>query len=213
MLQVKTFTLGMFAVHNYLLFDTETKTTVLIDTGKAPYPILDFIAENKLDLKLLLYTHTHIDHVEGNQVIRDAYPDLPAWMHAEEQFWVDALPMQAQMFGMDKPPIPMIPGRIEPGQVFDCGTFTLESRFCPGHTPGGMSFYVPKGPFLFSGDTIFAGSIGRTDFPKGDFETLIQSIKTQVLTLPDETIIYSGHGEETTVGIEKAQNPYILQSV
>lgn len=211
MLQVEMYTLGMFQVHNYLLFDTETKEAVLFDTGANPQEILQTIEEEGLDLKLLLYTHTHIDHVEGHEVIRKAYPDLPAYMHREEQFWVDALPMQAQMFHMTPPSPPVITGYVEPGQVFTLTNFTIEARFCPGHTPGGISYYVKEGPFVFTGDTIFAGSIGRTDFPRGDFETLMNAINTQILTLPDNTILYSGHGPVTTVGEERRSNPFVLQ--
>lgn len=213
MLQVETFTLGMFQVHNYLLFDTDTREAVLIDTGKNPTAVLDSIERHQLDLKLLLYTHTHIDHVEGHALIREAYPDLPAWMHAEEQFWVNALAMQAEMFHMPTPSPPVITGFVEPGQVFELGNFSLEARFCPGHTPGGISYYVKEGPFVFTGDTIFYGSIGRTDFPRGDFDTLMDSIATQILTLPDDTTIYSGHGPVTTVGRERQTNPFILQHI
>ncbi len=211
MLTVKCFTLGMFQVNNYLLYDDADRQAVLVDTGKDPYPVLDYIKAHQLDLKLLLYTHTHIDHVEGHEVIREAYPDLEAWMHPEEQFWVDALPMQAEMFRMDPPKTPVITGMVTPGQVFQVGAFTLEARFCPGHTPGGISYYVSQGPFLFTGDSIFAGTIGRTDFPKGDFETLMASIREQILTLPDETVVYPGHGPSTTVGEERRSNPYVLQ--
>lgn len=211
LLQVKMFTLGMFQVHNYLLFDTETKNTVLIDTGKDPHVIVDTLKQEGLHLKLILYTHTHIDHVEGHAVIREAYPDVPAWMHPEEQFWVDALPMQAGMFGMEPPKPPVITGFVQPGQRFEFAHFSLEARFCPGHTPGGITYYVPEGPFAFTGDTIFAGSIGRTDFPKGDFQALMNSIASQILTLPDETTIYSGHGPVTTVGKEREANPFVLQ--
>ncbi len=210
MLKVKSFTLGAFQVHNYLLYDTDTREAVLIDTGKDPEPILQAIATESLDLKLLLYTHTHIDHVEGHGTIRQAYPDLPAWMHPEEQFWVEALPMQAQMFQMPIPEPPVITGFVTPGQIFTLNHFTLEVRFCPGHTPGGISYYVKEGPFLFTGDTIFAGSIGRTDFPKGDFQELMDSIETQILTLPDETIVYPGHGPSTTIGQERMTNPFVL---
>jgi hydroxyacylglutathione hydrolase len=211
MLHVEMFTLGMFQVHNYLLYDSDTREAVLIDTGKDPYEILSAIEQEKLDLKLLLYTHTHIDHVEGHSVIREAYPDLPAWMHPEEQFWVDALPMQAQMFRMEPPKAPVITGLVQPGQVFTFQNFTLEARFCPGHTPGGISYYVKEGPYVFTGDTIFSGSIGRTDFPKGDFTALMEAIASQILTLPDNTILYSGHGPVTTVGEERRSNPFVLE--
>jgi glyoxylase-like metal-dependent hydrolase (beta-lactamase superfamily II) len=210
MLVVKTYTLGMFQVHNYLLVDTDTREAVLIDTGKNPQAVLDTLAQEDLDLTLILYTHTHIDHVEGHHVIRQAYPDVPAWMHAEDQFWIDALPMQAEMFQMKPPPPPIITGFVTPGQVFELTNCTFEARFCPGHTPGGISYYVKEGPFVFTGDSLFAGSIGRTDFPRGDFDTLMDSINTQLLTLPDDTWVYSGHGPVTTIGDERRQNPYIL---
>jgi hydroxyacylglutathione hydrolase len=210
MLNLKTYTLGLFQVHNYLLWDSESKEAVLIDTGNSPEAILTTIQQEGLDLKLLLYTHAHLDHIEGHGTIRAAYPDLPAWIYPEEQFWIEALPMQAQMFGMQTPEPPTITGFVQPGQKFTLSHFSLEARFCPGHTPGGISYYVPDGPFLFTGDTLFAGTIGRTDFPKGDYETLMQSIMTQILPLPDETILYPGHGEASTIGQERRSNPFIL---
>ncbi len=213
MLHVDIFTLGIFQVHSYLMYDDVTQEAVLIDTGKDPVEILDTLRRKNLDLKLLLYTHTHIDHIEGHQLIREAYPDLPAWVHAADQFWIDALPMQAQMFRMPVPEPPVITGYVEPGHVFSLSHCTIEARFCPGHTPGGVSYYVPEGPFLFTGDTLFAGAIGRTDFPRGDFNTLMHSISTQILTLPDETIVYSGHGPVTTIGNERAGNPYLAPIV
>lgn len=213
MLHVETFTLGMFQVHNYLIYDDQTREAVLIDTGKDPRDMVEQIHHKQLDLKLLLYTHAHIDHIEGYWTIRDAFPDIPVWLHPEDLFWVNALPVQAQMFHMEVPKMPEITGYVNPPQVFELTNFSLEARFCPGHTPGGISYYVKEGPFVFTGDTIFAGSIGRTDFPKGDFQTLMHSIQTQILTLPDETRLYSGHGPETTVGQERVSNPFVLQYV
>src|SRR5436190_1461044 len=113
---VLCFTLGSFAVNNYVLFDADSRDAVLIDTGKDPYPVLEAIREKNLNLKLVLYTHTHIDHIEGHGVICKAYPDVPAWMHPEEQFLVDMLPVQAQMFHQDIPEMPVITGLVEPGQ-------------------------------------------------------------------------------------------------
>jgi hydroxyacylglutathione hydrolase len=211
MLKVDCFTLGMFQVNNYLLYDPDTLEAVLIDTGKDPEVILQTLAQKRLALKLILYTHSHIDHIEGHGTIRKAYPDVPAWLHPEEQFWVDALPMQAEMFNLEPPDPPVITGYVEAGQVFALQNFSLEARFCPGHTPGGISYYAPQGPFLFTGDTIFSGTIGRTDFPKGDFETIMQSIESQILTLPDKTTIYPGHGPVTTVGEERRNNPFVLK--
>lgn len=210
MLHVDTFTLGMFEVHNYLLYDTDTREAVLFDTGENPTAIIETIRQKGLDLKLILYTHTHIDHIEGHSVIREAYPDVPAWAHAEEKFWLDAIPMQAQMFNMETPTAPVITGFLQPGQVFAFTHFTVEARFSPGHSPGGMVFYVKEGPFLFTGDVLFAGTIGRTDFPKGDFDTLMNAIASQILTLPDETAVYPGHGPITSIGTERQHNPFIL---
>lgn len=209
MLQVEMFTFGMFQVYNYLLYDTDTREAVMVDTGKDPYAMLEAIEAKQLDLKLLLYTHTHIDHIEGHSTVRDAYPDLPAWMHPEEEFWVKALPMQAQMFDMPVPEQPVITGFVQLGQIFGFTNFSLEARFCPGHTPGGISYYVKEGPFVFTGDTIFAGSIGRTDFPDGSFDDLRDAIHTKLFTLPDDTIVLPGHGPKTTIGREKRSNPFV----
>lgn len=213
MLKTLMFTLGIFQVHNYLLFDTETREAVLIDTGKDPEEILRTIEREQLDLKHIFYTHLHIDHIEGHAAVRKAYPDAPAWMHPAEQFWLESLSSQAQMFQIHAPEPPVITGLLQPGQLFRFEHFSVEVRFCPGHSSGGVSYYVKEGPYLFTGDTIFSSSIGRTDFPGGDFTVLMDSIATQILTLPDETILYSGHGPITTVGQERKSNPYVLEYV
>ena len=209
-LAVKTFTLGAFSVHNYVLYDTDTREAVLIDSGYNPQAILTFLTEHNLTLSLWLYTHTHVDHLEGHGSIREVFPDIPAYVHAEEQFWIDRLQLSAETYGLPTPKEPYGFVFIEPGHTFTLTNMTIESRFCPGHTPGGLSFYVPEGPFVFTGDSLFQNSIGRTDFPRGDYDTLMTSITQQLLTLPDDTVVYSGHGDETTIGDERRHNPFIL---
>lgn len=208
-IKVIEFTLGRFQTHNYLVYDDKTKRCVLIDTGEDPKPILQALKEHQLNLELILYTHAHIDHMAGCGLIQSQYPLVPLWVHKKEMFWIDLLATQASKYGIPEPTKPMITGYIQDKQVFDMGTFKLESRFCPGHTPGGISFYCPEAKLVFTGDSLFAGTIGRTDFPKGDHATLIKSIQTQLMTLPEETLVYSGHGPQTSIGIEKAHNPYL----
>jgi len=209
MICVESFPLGPFQMNSHVVYDDQTREAVLFDTGRDPQPVLDFIQANGLDLKLLLYTHAHLDHVEGHAAIRAKYPQIPCYIHAEEQFWIDGLATQAQMFHMPEPAPPQITRFIDEGERFTLDAFEIEVFHTPGHTPGGICYFIPQGPVLMAGDTIFYGSIGRTDFPRGDYDTLMASITQKVLTRPDETRIYSGHGPVTTVSRERAENPFL----
>lgn len=211
MIHVKTFPLGPFQMNSHVVYNDTTHEAVLFDTGRDPEVVLDFLNAKALTLKLLLYTHAHLDHVEGHAAIRAQYPQLEAYIHPEEQFWIDGLAMQAAMFHMPQPQPPVIQRYIEDGEEFQLDGFEVKAYHTPGHTPGGICYFIPQGPILVAGDTIFYRSIGRTDFPKGDYDTLLQSITQKVLTLPPQTRIYSGHGPVTTVAEEQAENPFVQQ--
>lgn len=208
-LNIITYTLGAFQVHNYLVLDTETQKAILIDTGYQPDEIIEDLKAHNAELEAILYTHAHVDHMQGHGDIRKHYPDIPAYIHPEEQFWIDALQMQAAYYGMEIPEQPKITHSIKAKQVLDFGWIQFEARFCPGHTPGGISFYCKDQGWVFTGDSLFAGSIGRTDFPRGDHQQLMHSIEKQLLTLPDETEVFSGHGPVTTIGEERLFNPHL----
>ena len=157
---------------------------------------------------LLLNTHCHLDHVFGNKFIYDTW-GLPLHIHEKEKPVLDFAPQSGEMWQM---PFENYDGELiflKEGTVIKLGSEELEIRFTPGHSPGSVCFYHEPGGFVIGGDVLFNGSIGRTDLPGGDFNTLINSIQTQLFTLPDETKVYSGHGPVTTVGLEKMNNPFV----
>ncbi len=207
---LETYTLGAFQVHNYLIWHPEHRQAVLIDSGRAPTAIINTLKENALSLAAIVYTHAHIDHVEGQPDILAVYPDTPIWMHEESLFWVSRLAQQANAYGLPIPEGVVIGQKLQPGQSLQFKGFSIEARYCPGHSPCGMTLFVPEAKWAFPGDVIFAGSVGRTDFPRGDWPTLKASIEREVWTLPPETVLYPGHGSPTTVAHEKATNRYLL---
>lgn len=187
----------------------QTGKAAVIDPGGDIQRILDKVKELELTLEKILITHAHIDHAGGaGQLAREQ--QLPVeGPHPDDQFWIDGLPEQARMFGF--PPAEQFkPERwLAQGDTVRIGEQTLQVRHCPGHTPGHVIFYHPANQLAIVGDVIFRGSIGRTDFPGGDHQTLIDSIKQQIFTLPDEVQLITGHGPMTSVAIERATNPFL----
>jgi glyoxylase-like metal-dependent hydrolase (beta-lactamase superfamily II) len=158
---------------------------------------------------LLLNTHCHLDHVFGNKFVYDTW-HLPLHLHALEKKLLERAPESGIAWGM---PFENYEGELvllEPGKPVMIGEEKLETLFTPGHSPGSVSFYHEAGKFLVGGDVLFFGSIGRTDLPGGNLETLLGSIRQEFFTLPDDTKVYSGHGQETTVGYERKNNPFLL---
>jgi glyoxylase-like metal-dependent hydrolase (beta-lactamase superfamily II) len=157
---------------------------------------------------LLLNTHCHLDHVFGNKYVHDTW-GLPLHIHEKEKPLLDFAPQSGIMWQLpfDNYSGPLV--YLEPGINIKIGKDELKVCFTPGHSPGSVSFYYPEGGFIIGGDVLFNGSIGRTDLPGSDYDTLENSIRTQFYTLPDETIVYSGHGPATTVGYEKMNNPFV----
>lgn len=212
MITVKSFEFNFFQENTYLLYD-ETNEAVLIDCGcyrkEEEKELSSFITENKLTLKHLLCTHLHLDHICGNAFVLKTYG-----LHPEaHRLDVEQLPTpteQAKSFGM--------PGRIEAvpvgnylvgNQVVKFGKSELLVITVPGHSPGGLAFYNKKNGIVVVGDTLFSGSIGRTDIWNGNHDILVAAIQDKLLVLPDETIVYPGHGPETRIIDEKLNNPYL----
>jgi glyoxylase-like metal-dependent hydrolase (beta-lactamase superfamily II) len=211
MLIVKTFTFSPVQENTYVLYN-EKGECCIIDPGC-------YFPEEKKELEttiekagwkpvLLLNTHCHLDHVFGNQFVHDSW-GLTLHIHEKEKPVLDFAPQSGQMWQLpfDNYEGPLI--WLKEGTTIKVGDEELEIRFTPGHSPGSVSFYHRAGGFVIGGDVLFNGSIGRYDLPGGDFDTLINSIQTQLFTLPDETKVYSGHGPVTTVGFEKMNNPYV----
>jgi hydroxyacylglutathione hydrolase len=211
MLVVKTFVFSPIQENTYILYN-ENRECCIIDPGcyfPAEREKLQTEIKN-MGLKpvLLLNTHCHLDHVFGNKFVAETW-DLQPHFHELEKPLFDLAPKSGDMWQM---PFENYSGPlsfIKEGEKVFVGEDALEILFTPGHSPGSISFYYPPGGFIISGDVLFDGSVGRTDLPGGDFDTLVQSIQTQLFTLPDETKVYSGHGKMTTIGFEKMNNPFV----
>jgi len=211
MLTVKAFSFNPVEENTYILYN-EKKECCIIDPGfyfpAEREKFEGFIEETNLQPTLLLNTHCHLDHVFGNKFVHDTW-GLSLHIHEKEKQMLDLAPASGEMWQL---PFENYEGElifIKETSGIKIGKDELEIRFAPGHSPGHVCFYDEADGFAICGDVLFHGSIGRTDLPGGDFHTLINSIQTQLFTLPDETKIYCGHGPMTTVGFEKMNNPFV----
>jgi len=213
MITIKQFTFNFFGENTFLLYD-ETKEAVLIDCGcitpNEENTLSDFIKNNNLTLKRLLSTHYHFDHVIGNAYIFHKYGIRPEMHKDEKNGTTPTLNMQASKFGisMSFEEIDLL-NNIEDNEEIRFGNSVLKAILVPGHSPASLAFYCEAEKFVIAGDALFQGSIGRTDLWGGDYGTLISSITKRLLTLPDNTTVYPGHGPSTTIFEEKTNNPFL----
>jgi glyoxylase-like metal-dependent hydrolase (beta-lactamase superfamily II) len=212
MTQVQVFEFNPFAENTYVVFD-ETGECVIFDPGcytaEERATLKNFIEEKKLRPLRLINTHCHLDHVFGNNFVAKTW-NLGLEIHVGEVPVLQRFPQTCQMYGIPfTEPSPMPSRFIEAGEVLEFGNTRLKALFTPGHSPASLSFFCEKEGFAVAGDVLFLESIGRTDLPGGDFETLIQSIRSQLFTLPDATLVYPGHGPATTIRHEKEYNPFL----
>ncbi|MFO0928882.1 MAG: MBL fold metallo-hydrolase [Gemmataceae bacterium] len=209
-LQVRTIVSMPFEENTFLVWLDDRKQALVIDPGLDPDQILDFLETNGLEVAAILNTHGHADHIAGNAEMKRRYPDAPLVIGAAEaRMLTDARANLSAGFGM---PLTSPPAdrTVNEGEVIEYGGIPLEVRAIPGHSPGHVVFvYRDKPSHVFGGDVLFRGSIGRFDFPGGDGELLLDGIRTKLFTLPDDTVVYPGHGPTTTVGYEKRTNPYL----
>ncbi len=209
-MKIHCFTFNEFEENTYILYD-ESGNCAIIDPGcntrSEQNELVQFIEENQLKPELLLNTHCHIDHVFGNRFVADKYK-LALSAHEKEIAVLGSASAVAMMYRMDYEPSPEIETFLYHGDEIQFGNTTLKVIFTPGHSPGSISFYHEASGVVIAGDVLFQNSIGRTDLPGGDYDVLIHAIRTQLFTLPDETIIYPGHGSHTTIGFEKRYNPF-----
>jgi glyoxylase-like metal-dependent hydrolase (beta-lactamase superfamily II) len=204
--EVACLTNGVFAENTYLVADPDSREAVIIDPGEEADLILARLAHERWTPRAVWLTHAHLDHVAGVARVKEE-TGVPVLLHPLDRRLYDAAPKQAAMFGLscDAPPAP--DAELADGQRVSVGACTFEVLHTPGHSPGSVTF-AGHG-LAFTGDALFAGSIGRTDLPGGDMETLARSIRQRLYTLPDDTVVWSGHGPETTIGREKRTNPFV----
>jgi hydroxyacylglutathione hydrolase len=212
MLHLKSFTFNPFQENTYVIYDDE-QNAFIIDPGNSTASenaqLKGFIEEKKLNVRRLLLTHGHIDHIMGNKFIFDTYGLLPE-VNENDLFFIERMPQSAAMYGVNAEPSPMPEKFINDGDKIQLGKYEFECIYTPGHSPGSISFYNRENKLLIGGDVLFNGSIGRSDLPKGDHETLIRSIKERILTLGDDIKVYSGHGPSTDTGYERQTNPFLI---
>ncbi len=210
MLEINNFILGPVQTNTFLLWDTKTKQAVVIDPAWDGQIIARQIQNLRLTLEVVWLTHAHFDHFAG---VASLYAELdvqqPVALHPDDlPLW--KLYGGAPLFGMriDRGPEPGI--LLQHGQILNIGNYRFQVRHSPGHTPGHVIFYSQEEQLVFCGDVIFGGSIGRTDLPGGNYAQLMKSINEQIMSLPDETRLLCGHGPETTVGLERLENPFLI---
>ena len=199
--------------NTYLVYDEQSKETIIFDPGCfTPTEEKELVATiDRLGLQptKLINTHCHFDHIFGNAFVVKQY-GLKLGIHPLEEQLLTSAPMVVQLYGI--PPMTPSPGpdySLNEGDTVALGSATFEVLFCPGHSPGSLCFYNKKEGYVIAGDVLFRRSIGRTDLPMGDHDALIGSILTKLMPLPDETVVYPGHGPSTTIGEERRENPFL----
>lgn len=198
-----------FAQNATILWCSDTCQAAIVDAGGDIDELSQWISQQGLTLEKLLLTHGHIDHAGGAAELAQAHAVQIEGPQQAERFWLDQLPEQGKMFGFPPSP-PLTPDRwLQDGDTVTVGRETLQVLHCPGHTPGHVVFYSPTAKLLIAGDVLFQRSIGRTDFPMGNHQQLLDAIKTKLFVLPEDTVVLPGHGPLTTIGDEKRYNPFV----
>jgi hydroxyacylglutathione hydrolase len=201
-------TVSPFQENCYVIGDEKSMAGAIIDPGDEATRIALTVERVELQISQIIVTHSHIDHVGAVAQLVDEYM-CPVLMHAEAEAMLKTLPQQAMMMGMRFGKIPNVDLHVGDDEVLEVGSLRLRSMYTPGHAPGHLAFLVEDEALVFSGDALFAGSVGRVDLPGGSMEVLMRSISERLLTLPDETRVLSGHGPETTIGRERVTNPFL----
>ena len=208
MMDIRTFVGPGFGENAYLIWRLDGKSAVAVDPGADAGSMIATLADEHLKLDAVLLTHAHIDHVEGVAELK-RHANAPVYMHSDDMLLYDHAATQAAQFGMNIEKLPPIDRRIAHGHHLNLAGIDFHVRHVPGHSPGHVLYYVAEATVAFVGDVVFQGSIGRTDLPGGDYQQLMRSIREHVMTLPDETTLFCGHGPATTVRAERAFNPFI----
>jgi len=211
MIEIKQFCFGPFMENSFLAYD-ETREGIIVDPGcyeeDERVEVKDFVSQNGLTLKYVINTHCHIDHVLGNEFIKNEFK-IPLIIPKEEESMLKAVKTYASNYGFPLYQEAEIDQFVEEGEEIKFGNSVLQVLKVPGHSPGHIILFNKDQNICLGGDVLFRGSIGRTDLPGGNHDDLIENIKTKVFQLGDEMVIYSGHGPETTIGHEKKYNPFV----
>lgn len=216
---VEKFTITPFQQNTRVIVCEETKKAICIDPGEPCEEIVDLLKNNDFELQAVTLTHGHLDHVGGTSYLAGIFPEAQIILHRDDEGLYYGLPQQPLLMGvqphqlaalgLDYDTPPKITRNWQDGEIYEVGKLRFSIRHCPGHTPGHVILAEVARKKVFVGDCLFLGSVGRTDLPGGDHDQLIDSITKNILSLDDETVVYSGHGPETTVGHERQTNPFL----
>ena len=209
MLQVKIVPVTAFAQNCSIVWDSETKDAILIDAGGDAAKLRQEVEALGLKVKALWLTHGHLDHAGAVGELARIWGIPVIGPHIEDQFWLDMIQEVSKRYGFPIPELVHVNQWLEGGEVLTLGEHQFDVRFAPGHTPGHVMFYNQQHALLWTGDVLFKGSIGRTDFPKGNHQQLLDSIQRECFSLPDDTQFISGHGPMSSIGYEKQFNPFV----
>lgn len=212
-MRVEVFECNPFCENTYVLYDDSSKEAAIVDCGCYTHDekmrLVTFIEQNSLNVKYLLNTHLHLDHVFGNVFCTEKYEILPL-AHQADEVLIKNFEQQLALFGLSAPDgVQNLGGYLTENDVLVIGGETVRILHVPGHSQGSLCFYLPASKMIFVGDVLFKQSIGRTDLQGGNYAQLIDGITNKLFVLPDETVVYSGHGEATQIGYEKQYNPYL----
>ncbi|MCA1622252.1 MAG: MBL fold metallo-hydrolase [Acidobacteria bacterium] len=216
---IETFVLSPFQQNTRVVACGETREAICIDPGEESKELVKFINDNNFNLQAIALTHAHLDHIGGVSALRESFPQAEILLHANDEDLYYNLPQQPLFMGIEPHQLkalgleyerpPQISRYWQDGEIYAVGNFRFKILHCPGHTPGHVVFAEEAERKVFGGDCLFAGSIGRTDLPGGNFDELIDSIKGKILALGDDFTVYTGHGADTTIGRERATNPFL----
>ena len=211
MIKVEKFVVNPLGENSYIVSD-ETGECIFVDPGffyeEEHEEVREYLKINNLTPVKITNTHCHFDHIMGVEFVRNEF-NISFFAHREDAFWVEKAIDQGKMFGFDMEPVASADAFFTENEFVEFGNTKLKIIHVPGHSPGHVVFYSESDKKLIAGDVLFYGSIGRTDLPGGDYNTLISNIKNKLFHLPDETVVYCGHGPETTIGFEKRTNPFL----